>query len=163
MAKYDERDVEIELTTSAQFGVQTLLLAITMRSLSYLTTLILSICVASISLSNMQVHGSDTSEQLAFYETHIRPLLSRRCYQCHSDRADKREGGLRLDDRDAMMGGGDSGLAIMPGDIDQSLLVKAIRYADTDLQMPPTEKLPAEDIAKIETWIRLGAIQCHSE
>ncbi len=106
----------------------------------------------------MQVHGSDTSEQLAFYETHIRPLLSRRCYQCHSDRADKREGGLRLDDRDAMMGGGDSGLAIMPGDIDQSLLVKAIRYADTDLQMPPTEKLPAEDIAKIETWIRLGAI-----
>ena len=50
-----------------------------------------------------------------FFEARIRPLLSEHCYRCHSARAEKLKGGLRLDDRDALLKGGDSGPAIVPG------------------------------------------------
>jgi len=93
-----------------------------------------------------------------FFETKIRPVLAEHCYACHSQRAEKLKGGLYLDTRDGVLKGGDNGPAILPGNPDQSLLVKAVRYKDDHLQMPPKDKkLPAEQIADLEEWVRMGA------
>lgn len=94
---------------------------------------------------------------LEFFERKIRPLLTQRCYACHSQ-AKKIQGGLRLDSRAAALQGGDSGPAIVPGMPDESLLVEVIGYAG-DIQMPPTGKLPAEEIALLTEWVRRGAPQ----
>ena len=69
-------------------------------------------------------------------------MLANNCYKCHSAEAEKVKGGLLLDTREALLKGGDTGPAIVPGDPEKSLLIKAVRYTDPDLQMPPKgEKL----------------------
>jgi hypothetical protein len=99
-----------------------------------------------------------TREQLQFFENKIRPLLSQRCYKCHSHESTKIKGGLSLEYRETMLKGGDSGPAIVPGDPEKSLLIKAVRYSNPDLQMPPKgEKLSPEEITALETWIKMGA------
>jgi hypothetical protein len=95
--------------------------------------------------------------QLEFFEKQVRPLLARRCYECHSGEAKKLGAGLRLDSRKAWQDGGDSGPPIVPGDTDKSLLVKAVRYTDADLQMPPGGKLPDREIDVLVQWVRMGA------
>lgn len=92
-----------------------------------------------------------------FFEKHIRPLLVERCYACHSEQAGEREGGLWLDRRSGWQRGGDSGPAVIAGDVDASLLIQAVRYRDTDLAMPPDGKLPDKAIAKLEEWVKRGA------
>src|SRR5882672_5930131 len=97
-------------------------------------------------------------QQLEFFENKIRPLFSEHCYSCHSEKAEKLKGGLRLDTAEGLLKGGDSGAAIVPGDADTSLLIKAVRYTDADLQMPPkNKKLPPEQIASLEAWVKMGA------
>ncbi len=96
-----------------------------------------------------------SQEETAFFETNIRPLLLERCAECHSEK--KQKGGLRLDSRSAWQKGGESGSAIAPGDPDTSLLIKAIRYLDKDLQMPPKQKLSASEVALLEKWVKMGA------
>jgi len=95
-------------------------------------------------------------EQLEHFERVIRPLLSRRCYQCHSRTAKKLKAGLYLDSRSGLLRGGDSGPAAKPGDVDGSLLIQSIRYTG-DFEMPPKGKLPAKEIQLLEAWIRDGA------
>jgi hypothetical protein len=90
------------------------------------------------------------------FETQIRPILERRCLECHSPHH-KVKGGLRLDLRAGWEVGGDAGPALTPGDPEKSLLVRAVRYDDPGLQMPPKRKLPAEEIALLENWVRQGA------
>jgi hypothetical protein len=93
-----------------------------------------------------------------FFESKIRPILADNCYQCHSQQAKKIKGGLLLDTREGVLKGGDTGPAIVPNDPDKSLLIKAVRYADENLQMPPKGKrLSAEKIAALETWVKMGA------
>ena len=93
-----------------------------------------------------------------FFENKIRPVLVEQCLKCHAEgEGRKLKGGLRLDTRAALLKGGESGPAIVPGDPDKSLLVKAIRYQD-DLQMPPKGKLPEPVIADIVRWIKDGAV-----
>jgi mono/diheme cytochrome c family protein len=95
---------------------------------------------------------------LQFFEAKIRPVLSDRCYKCHSRDADKIKGGLMLDTREGMLHGGDTGPAIAPGKPEDSLLVDAISYKDPDLQMPPKgDKLTDEQVADLTEWIRMGA------
>ncbi len=96
-------------------------------------------------------------EQIEFFEKRVRPVLVERCYSCHSEQAKKLKGGLYLDTRERTLKGGDSGPALLPGKPDESRLIKAVRYADEDLQMPPKEKLPAEQIADLEAWVKMGA------
>ncbi|MCO6454574.1 MAG: PSD1 domain-containing protein [Pirellulaceae bacterium] len=100
--------------------------------------------------------GSE-AERMAFFERHIRPVLVAECYSCHSAQADEIGGGLTLDTRDGIRQGGDTGPAVVPGSASRSLLVKAIRQTDPNLQMPPDKKLPAEVIANFERWIAQGA------
>ncbi len=98
-----------------------------------------------------------TAEQVEFFENHIRPLFADNCYPCHSE-GKKIKGGLRLDSRAKLMEGGDSGPAIVPGDPEASRLIKAVRYQDKDLQMPPKDKkLSAVQIAALEAWVKMGA------
>jgi mono/diheme cytochrome c family protein len=92
------------------------------------------------------------------FEKTIEPLLSEHCYKCHSHAADKIRGGLVLDSLDALLAGGDSGPAIVPGQPEKSLLVEAVGYGNEDLQMPPKgKKLSDRQIAALTEWIRLGA------
>jgi hypothetical protein len=69
-----------------------------------------------------------TPEQLQFFERKVRPVLAERCYRCHGEDAKKRRGGLRLDAREAVLRGGDSGPAVVPGRPEKSLLVQAVRH-----------------------------------
>ncbi|MSU66875.1 MAG: DUF1553 domain-containing protein [Opitutus sp.] len=102
--------------------------------------------------------AAPSSEGLELFEKKIQPLFAETCYKCHSHDADKIKGGLLLDSNEAALTGGDTGPAFVPGKPEESLLVKAIRYEDEDLQMPPKgKKLSDEDIAVITEWVRLGA------
>ena len=98
-----------------------------------------------------------TAEGVAYFETHIRPLLVAHCYSCHSSAKRKREGGLVLDSRAGWFVGGDRGPAVSPGNVDASLLIQAVRHTDPDFKMPPDKPLPARSIARLEQWVRMGA------
>jgi hypothetical protein len=93
---------------------------------------------------------------LLFFEQKIRPVLVKECYSCHSAEATKLKGGLRVDGRDALLKGGDTGPAVVPGKPTESLLLKALREDDLAL-MPPKGKLPDGVIADFEKWIKMGA------
>jgi hypothetical protein len=98
--------------------------------------------------------GADAGED--FFEKKVRPVLVERCYECHSAEH-KIKGGLRLDSREGWLKGGDSGPAAHPGEPGKSLLVEAVHYANRDMQMPPKQRLPKEEIAVLEEWVRMGA------
>ena len=97
------------------------------------------------------------AEQVEFFETKIRPLFAEECYRCHSDEAKKLKGDLRLDTRSGMLKGGETGAAIVPGNPDASLLIKAVRYKDQDTAMPPKRRLSDAQIADLEAWVKLGS------
>ncbi len=100
--------------------------------------------------------GADAAD-LEFFEKKIRPLLVERCYECHSE-GKKIKAGLRLDTADGWKLGGDSGPAIVPGEVDQSVLIKAVRYSGVDYEpMPPKSALPREEVALLEEWVKRGA------
>ena len=84
-------------------------------------------------------------------------ILEKRCHSCHSHAARKMEGNLALDSRGSIFTGGDSGAAIVANQLDASLLIRAVRYQDEDRQMPPKQKMPAEEIALLEEWVKSGA------
>ena len=100
---------------------------------------------------------SDDPAGVAFFETHVRPLLAERCYECHSGRAARLKAGLRVDHREFLLRGGDSGPAIVPGDVEASLLWKAVSGADEKLRMPPRNPLSAVEVDTLRRWIELGA------
>ncbi len=99
---------------------------------------------------------TDDPAGIEFFERKVRPLLARRCYECHSSHAKSLQGGLYLDTRAGVLQGGDSGPAVVPGKPEASLLVTALHFGD-DLQMPPEGKIPAEEIALVTEWVRRGA------
>ena len=92
----------------------------------------------------------------ALFTATVEPILRERCYKCHSHEAGKMKGGLTLDSRSGWQQGGNSGVAIVPGKLQESLLITAIRHTDRELKMPE-EKLPAAEIAAIEEWVKRGA------
>jgi len=95
-----------------------------------------------------------------FFETHIRPLLVDRCISCHSAESGKTSGGLALDTRAGWQTGGDSGPPIVPGNADESLLIRAVRHGDGVSAMPPEEKrdvLTEVEISWLVQWINSGA------
>lgn len=97
---------------------------------------------------------------LDFFEKKIRPVLVGKCYECHSEAAKgagKLKGGLLLDSREGLHVGGDTGPALTPGKIEDSLLIDAIRFGEDTYQMPPDGKLPAVVIADFEKWVAMGA------
>jgi hypothetical protein len=93
----------------------------------------------------------------SFFESTIRPVLVAKCYACHSSKLASPMGGLTLDSRAGVLKGGALGPAIVPGRPAESRLLKAIRYGDPRLQMPPGGKLADSVIADFEQWIAAGA------
>ena len=99
--------------------------------------------------------GAPTAEQLKFFETNVRPVFAEHCLKCHGEK--KQWAGLRLDSREALLRGGDSGAAVTPGKPNDSLLIRAVRHEDEDLKMPENGKLPDRQIADLVRWVEMGA------
>ncbi len=98
-----------------------------------------------------------TRADVEFFESKVRPLLVQQCHECHSTKAKKQKGGLRLDSRAAILEGGDTGPAAVPGHPEKSLLISAIHQKNEKLQMPKNGRLRASEIALLEEWVRRGA------
>ena len=99
--------------------------------------------------------GDEAGAEL--FRERIEPVLAAECYRCHAAGAKKLGGGLRLDSRAAMLRGGDSGPAVVPGNAAESLMLQAIRHED-GLRMPPQKpKLPESFLADVKAWIETGA------
>lgn len=94
-------------------------------------------------------------EQRAFFESKIRPVLAKQCYECHAADAKKIGGKLLLDSPAEMLSGGESGPAVIPGKPDDSLIVQALRY--DGLEMPPKHRLPESVVNDFATWVKMGA------
>lgn len=95
------------------------------------------------------------NEGNSFFKTTIKPILEDNCYECHG--FNKKKGGLQLKTISQALEGGDTGPVIVPGDSEESLLIKAVRHLDPDFQMPPKRKLDQADIDHLERWINMGA------
>ncbi|WP_145312374.1 PSD1 and planctomycete cytochrome C domain-containing protein [Gimesia fumaroli] len=93
-------------------------------------------------------------KQRAFFENKIRPVLVKKCYSCHSSKSEELGGKLRMDTRDGMRVGGESGPAFVEGRPNESLLIQALRY--DDLEMPPDEPLSEAVINDFITWVKMG-------
>ncbi|MDA7503888.1 DUF1553 domain-containing protein [bacterium] len=119
------------------------------------TTLIVAL---SILLSYVPLSAQDDpvdADGIAFFEARIRPVLVKHCFECHSVEAKSVKGGLLLDHREATYKGGDSGPAVVPKDVDKSLLISALTHES--YEMPPQGKLPEAVIADFVRWIEMGA------
>jgi len=90
-----------------------------------------------------------------FFEKQIRPVLVKHCYECHSVKSKELGGNLFLDNRAGSRTGGENGPAVVPKNLQKSLLINAIEYKSSE--MPPSEKLPDNVIADFKKWIRMGA------
>ncbi|KAA5547160.1 DUF1553 domain-containing protein [Roseiconus nitratireducens] len=99
------------------------------------------------------VSAAGLSPQEKFFEREVRPLLIERCHECHGDSL--QESDLRLDSLEAVLQGGISGPAAIAGNVDESLLLRAVLGKGVE-QMPPDEPLEAEQIAVLRRWIRMG-------
>jgi hypothetical protein len=100
------------------------------------------------------VRGSEGSAD-TFFELKIRPVLAGKCFKCHG--GEKVSNHLRVDSRKALLRGGESGPAIVPGEPEKSLLVQALSYTDENLKMPPDGRLPEEVAKDFARWIKQGA------
>ena len=108
-----------------------------------------------LALTVSRVVAQSTPDE--FFETRIRPVLSTRCYACHSSKLAAPKGELALDTKTGLLKGGKLGPAIVPGNPSESRLLQALRYTDPHLQMPPSGKLADSIIADFEHWIAAGA------
>jgi mono/diheme cytochrome c family protein len=112
---------------------------------------------ALLIISVLPAHGAEDSKSPQVdFQRDVRSVLKERCFACHG--ALKQEAGLRLDTAASIKIGGDSGSAISTEKPDQSLLLQKVKSLDTSSRMPPEgSPLSADQIQKIEQWIRSGA------
>ncbi|MCB1212079.1 MAG: hypothetical protein KDK97_22340, partial [Verrucomicrobiales bacterium] len=111
--------------------------------------------IAAVASSALAVDGDAQRAAMTYFEKEVRPILVKRCFECHSDT--KQKGGLRVDHIGYLKSGGDTGPALVPGKPEESALIEAVRYGNEDFQMPPKRKLPDAEIAVLERWIQTGA------
>ncbi len=108
-------------------------------------------------LTAAPMHGAPALEGVEFFESRIRPLLVQDCYECHATHG-KQKGGLVLDHREALLKGGESGPALVPGAPEKSLLLRLIRHEEPGLEMPKSGPQWEESIlTDFEAWIAMGA------
>ncbi len=104
--------------------------------------------------SILRVNADDQDAE--FFRTQVVPILSKRCYECHSHQSGTMEGGLTLDWRNGWIVGGERGQTIVPSKPEASLLIKAISHDSAELKMPE-EKLSSDEIAILTKWVASGA------
>ncbi len=106
-------------------------------------------------MASAQVQSTpEDAAKIEFFEKKVRPILVNNCYTCHSANTNAR-GGLRVDDRNGLLHGGNLGPAVVPGNPDESLLIQAVKYEG--LEMPPQKRLSDEEIETLSRWIEDGA------
>ena len=101
----------------------------------------------------MTFASADSPE--AFFEKEVKPILTTHCLKCHGAE-EKIKGGLKLTSRESILKGGDTGPAFDAKTPTESLILKAVKYKDEALQMPPKAKLDDKEIAIIEKWLLTG-------
>jgi len=112
-------------------------------------------CHTSEPFSDEDPKKAAQDPRAALFEAKIRPIFVDRCEECHAETAD---GGLRLDSRENLAKGGDSGLAVAPGDPDGSLLIQAVRHTHAKIKMPKRRaKLAQDEIDALVEWVHDGA------
>ncbi len=119
----------------------------------------LGVFALGVNLASRSGHASPQGEKpspidIEFFEKNVRPVLSRTCYSCHG--TTQQLAGLRLDSRERLLHGGNNGPAIVPGQADQSLLIKAVRHEGP--KMPLGSKLNTAEIEALVQWVNQGAV-----
>ena len=114
----------------------------------------MAVIVAAHAISADNPAAAESSGDVEFFESHVRPLLVAHCYECHGP--DTQWAELRVDSREGLTTGGESGPALVSGDPAQSLVMRAVKRSE-ELQMPPDDPLTAEQVAVLEEWIARGA------
>jgi len=92
-------------------------------------------------------------DDAGFFESKVRPLLATNCFACHTGSA---LGDLRLDSRAGILKGGKSGVVVVAGKPEESLLIEAVRRTHVRLKMPPVGALTKEEVSVLEEWVRRG-------
>ncbi|NUM52523.1 MAG: DUF1549 domain-containing protein [Candidatus Hydrogenedentes bacterium] len=115
----------------------------------------MNFAIAHVLLNAAAFAAAGDPASLDHFESHVRPLFIAHCIQCHGP--EKQKNGLRLDSRIGWMTGGERGPAVVPGDVEKSNLIQAVRHTDPHLKMPPDEKLSDAEIAALELWVKNGA------
>ncbi len=114
-------------------------------------------CLALV--AGTRLRGAQSESALApkqeFFELKVRPLLAKNCFACHTD---AKMGGLQLNTRENLLKGGKRGPAVVPGEPESSLLIRAVNHTDPKLEMPPPGKLTSDEISILELWVKDGAI-----
>src|SRR5262245_32512168 len=115
----------------------------------------LPILLATLALP-AQAEKKPGPEAVEFFEKHVRPVLAEKCAACHGQKVQR--GGLRLDGRAELLKGSDSGPALVAGETEKSLLIKAVRHQG-ELKMPPKEKDRLDDqaVGALVAWVKMGA------
>src|SRR5438067_5862928 len=116
----------------------------------------LALAVAAPAARAGQPTGPADAAAVDFFEKKVRPLLVGYCYNCHSANTNS-QGGLRVDDRNGLLQGGNGGPAVVPGHPEKGLLIRSVRYSDENLKMPPKVRLSPEQVADLTRWIKDGA------
>ena len=98
--------------------------------------------------------GQPPADPVHFYINQVKPLLTAKCYACHTQTA---MGGLRLDSREALIKGGNSGPATAPGPASNSLLMQVVTHMHAKIKMPPGGRLSDAEIAILRQWVESGA------
>jgi len=127
-------------------------------------------CLVLLAMGGSLVGAADEREGVAFFEKNVRPVLVEKCYACHHapGPVSSYKAGFLLDSLEGLLKGGDSGKpAVVPGDVEKSNLIQAIRYGyagdEAKKNMPPKRdyakggKLPEEVIKNMEEWVKMGA------
>ena len=123
---------------------------------------LVSAAFATLAVFEGTCYGQDKADSVLasqidhHFENSVRPLLVSKCFECHSSSTEQ-NGGLALDSLEAMLRGGDSGKALRIDSLDDSLIIRAVRYRDPKLQMPPDGKLSTAEIKTLEDWVAGGA------
>jgi cytochrome c553 len=149
---------KFKLSGSAPLSLNLTLRNMPMLSLRHTTLALAALAAFAVAPSAEAMPA--TKEGLEFFEKNVRPILIDRCYECHSAEKNSSKGGLILDSMDGAYKGGDEGPSVIPGDLEKSLLIKAVRYTDPEFSMPPKKtggKLPDDKIAILEEWVKMGA------
>lgn len=138
-----------------------MLLHLVLRAIYRRPWLLCGVCwfavVAGLVVADEPSTPPQQAAKIEFFETQVRPLLARHCYECHSTKAGPDHGGLILDTAAGIAAGGERGAVFSKDTPEKGLMLKVIGYGDPDLQMPPDGKLPAAELAILQRWLRDGA------
>jgi hypothetical protein len=122
------------------------------KTLATSATLVIGLCFLYCTGEGAAPHTA-SQKQIEFFETKVRPILAGTCQKCHGGQSHK--GGLRLDSRESLLKGGESGAAVVLGKPDASPMIDAVNYRG--LEMPPTGKLNPREISALAEWVKMGA------